>query len=102
MRKRSRCARTRSIVLVPTEPVAPSSVIDISLARKAASALAKGTTDIDCPQSSPQQQPARRDIEPAAHDPNQRCHAAGYDETVKPVHQPAMPGNHMARVLDPE
>src|SRR5260221_3596094 len=101
-RNRSRCKRTRSMVLVPIEPVAPSSVIDISFARGAASALANGTTDIDITSASPQQQPARRSVRPPAHQSDHCCHAGGSNETVKSVHQPAMPGNHMASILYPE
>src|SRR6516165_4775659 len=97
-RNRSRALRTRSRVLEPIEPVAPSSVIDSSSARAAVLVWASGTTVI----GSPQQQPLRGGVGSAANDPDQGCHAGGGKETIQAIHQPAVAGNNMARILDPE
>src|SRR5205823_2171817 len=99
-RKRLRSRLSRSAVLAPIEPVAPSNVTVRS--RTAGAERSKATRETSDFIYSPYQQTTPRRLEAATRQADQRRHGAGCDETVEPVHQPAMAGNEMARILGAE
>src|SRR5262245_54869568 len=87
----------RSTVLPPIEPVAPSSVT----LRTALAGLAR-TEDVFTDIQSPYEKPARRRIEPAAHNANKRRRDHRGQIAIEPIHQPAMPRQDAAGILGVE
>src|SRR5262252_10143068 len=97
-RKRLRSRLSRSTVLAPIEPVAPSSVTVRSTVDEPLHAAGKGSAFID----SPHQQTTARGIEAAARQSDEHSHHAGRQETIETVHQPAVSGDEAARILGTE
>src|SRR5512142_1877829 len=85
------------MVLSPIEPVAPRTVTERT-ADAAALLLRKGTALM----SSPNHKTAADAIHAAPQKTKNRGHNDRGDEAVKTIHQPAMPGNQVAGVLDAE
>src|ERR1700687_1781354 len=85
------------MVLSPIEPVAPRTVTERT-ADAAALLLRKGTALM----SSPNHKTAADAIHAAPQKAKNRSHDDCGDEAVETIHQPAMPGNQVAGVLDAE
>src|SRR5262245_10296509 len=85
------------MVLAPIEPVAPSSETE----RTESGAACIGA-DTDGVTGSPYQQAARRMRDTVVRDPDDQRGRKRRDETVQPIHQTAMTGNDVARVLGAE
>ena len=93
-RNRSRSRMSRSMVLLPMEPVAPRSVTVRSLG--AGTGRSNARRDVSGFITSPHQQTAARRLEPAAQQPDQRGYNARGDEAVEAVHQSAVARDEMA------
>src|SRR5436190_15675503 len=91
---------SRSAVLAPIEPVAPSNVTVRS--RAAGAWRSRATREASDFIYSPYQQATPRRLEAATRQSDQRRRDAGGDETVEAVHQSAMAGNETTRILGAE
>jgi len=89
-----RSRMSRSMVLLPIDPVAPRSVTVRS--RGASTGRSNARRDVSGFINSPLQQTAARRLEPAAQQPDQRSHDARGDEAVEAIHQTTVAGNEMA------
>src|SRR5882724_1581701 len=85
------------MVLSPMDPVAPSTVT-VRAPDNAALLLRNGTALI----VSPNHKTAADAIGTTAQEPENGRQDDGCDKPIQPVHQPAMAGNHVAGILDPE
>src|SRR5258705_10169174 len=85
------------MVLSPMEPVAPRTVT-VRTAEAAALLLRNGTALI----VSPNHKTAADAIGTTAQEPENGRQDDGRDKSIQPVHQPAMAGNDVAGILDPE
>src|SRR4051812_6020545 len=85
------------MVLSPIEPVAPRTVT-VRTAEAEALLLRNGTALI----VSPNHKTAADAIGTTAQEPENGRQNDGRDKPVQPVHQPAMAGNDVAGILDPE
>src|SRR5262249_35227366 len=97
-RKRLRSRLSRSTVLAPTEPVAPSSVTVRSAVDDRFHVARDGSDFID----SPHQQTATRRVEAPARQSDQYGGQAGGHDAVEAVHKPAVSGNEATRILGAE
>src|SRR5262245_60884295 len=88
----------RSTVLAPIEPVAPSSVSERSPFDDGFGAARTTSVFIVLPH----QQSAARHLEAAPQQSDQRGHDTCRDEAIEPVHQPAVTGDKVARILGAE
>src|SRR6185312_12238672 len=92
---RSREARSKSMVLSPIEPVAPSTVT-LRSPEAAALLLRNGTALMN----SPNHKTAADAIHAVPQSPENSRHNNRRHQTVEPVHQPTVTGNGVAGILD--
>src|SRR5262249_57900649 len=97
-RKRLRSRLSRSTVLAPIEPVAPSSVT----VRSAVDDWGRAARNVSDLIDLPHQQTTTRRLEAPARQSDQHGHDAGGHEAVEAVHQPPVPGDEAARILGTE